>query len=536
MNFSWPMDGAIVGVYLLATMVAGVLVRRYVSRVEDFLVAGREMKVYLGIASLAATEFGIITCMYTAQAGFTHGFAGALPGLCQAGAMFLIGLTGFCVKPLRDSGAITLPELFERRYGRFVRWLAGVVIVLGGLLNMGVFLKIGGDFLCLVCGFDSKWLVLIMTALLVMVAVYTILGGMLSVLVTDFLQFVVMSAGLLVVTVMVLHQVGWANLVAAVERHHGAGGFNPVMNPNLGWTFVIMQILGNTAATLTWQTTISRLLAAKDTGTGRKIYTRTSFFFVCRWLIPGLWGIAALAVLGWQPLQQLTADELAKVPPAIQAKISASQPGAPLAQLSAAEAASLTPAVVNKLNDASLHAMPKFLSTFVPVGLMGLLIAAMLAADMSTDSSYMLGWGSVIYNDILAPFRRRPWTDRRAILWNRCIVALIGVYLLVFGLLYRIEGNVWSYLLLTGSIYLSSMSVLLVACCYWKRANNRGALGAIILGAAVPIAHLSMEKIPATAELAASIGKDAAGIAAFAAAAVGMVVGSLLKPRAEARP
>ena len=45
-------------------------------------------------ASLAATEFGIITCMYTAQAGYSNGFAGALPGLCQAAAMFLIGLTG----------------------------------------------------------------------------------------------------------------------------------------------------------------------------------------------------------------------------------------------------------------------------------------------------------------------------------------------------------------------------------------------------------------------------------------------------------
>lgn len=536
MNFSWPIDGTIVGVYLLATMVAGLLVRKYVSRVEDFLVAGREMNVYLGIASLAATEFGIITCMYTAQAGYTNGFAGALPGLCQAAAMFLIGLTGFCVKPLRDSGAMTLPELFERRFGKFVRWLAGVVIVFGGLLNMGVFLKIGGDFLCLVCGFDIKWLALMMTVLLVMVAVYTILGGMLSVLVTDFLQFVVMSIGLIIVTVMVLQQVGWEKLVATVEQHHGAGGFNPITNANLGWTFLVMQILGNTAATLTWQTTIARLLAAKDTDTGRKVYTRTSFFFVCRWLIPGVWGIAALAVLGWQPLKQLTADELAKVPPAIQEKISASKPGAPLAQLSEVEAASLAPAVANKLNDASLHAMPKFLSTFVPIGLMGLLIAAMLAADMSTDSSYMLSWGSVIYNDILAPFRRRAWTDRRAILWNRCIVALIGVYLLVFGLLYTIEGNVWSYLLLTGSIYLSSMSVLLIACCYWRRANNWGALGAILLGAAVPIAHLSMEKIPATAKLAASIGKDAAGIAAFVAAALGMIIGSLLKPRPEEKP
>jgi SSS family solute:Na+ symporter len=372
--------------------------------------------------------------------------------------------------------------------------------------------------------------------LLVMVAVYTILGGMLSVLVTDFLQFVVMSIGLLVVTVMILQQVGWAKLVATVEQHHGARGCNPVANANLGWTFLVMQILGNTAATLTWQTTIARLLAAKDTATGRMVYTRTSFFFVCRWLIPGLWGIAALAVIGWQPLKQLTADELAKVPPAIQEKISASNPGAPLAQLSDAEAASLAPGTANKLNDASLHAMPKFLSTFVPIGLMGLLIAAMLAADMSTDSSYMLSWGSVIYNDILAPFRRCKWSDRRAILWNRCIVALIGVYLLVFGLFYTIEGNVWSYLLLTGSIYLSSMSVLLVACCYWRRANNWGALGAIILGAAVPIAHLSMEKIPATAKFAASLGKDAAGIAAFLAAGIGMIAGSLLKPRTEEKP
>jgi hypothetical protein len=66
------------GFTCLPTMVAGLMVRKYVSKVDHFLVAGREMNVYLGIASLAATEFGIITCMYTAQAGYTNGFAGAL--------------------------------------------------------------------------------------------------------------------------------------------------------------------------------------------------------------------------------------------------------------------------------------------------------------------------------------------------------------------------------------------------------------------------------------------------------------------------
>lgn len=530
-HFHWLLDGSIIGLYLLVTMAAGIAMRRYVGSLEDYLVAGREMNLHLGIASLAATEFGIITCMYTAQAGYTQGFSGAMPGICQALSMALIGITGFCIKPLRQAGAMTLPEMFEKRFGRNVRLLSGVVIVMGGLLNMGVFLQIGGKFLCTVAGFDLSNLTLIMAALLLMVVVYTVLGGMLSVLVTDFLQFVVMSAGLLVVSMLVLKNVGWDTLVKTVQTHHGVGGFNPLANPSLGWAFLINQFIANAAAALTWQAVIVRILSAKDSKTSQRIYTRTSFFFVCRFLLPGIWGIAALATLGWAPLKQISDAERAAIPASVQEKIAASPAGAPLAGLTVAETAQVPPDTQAKLADASLLAMPRFLSVFLPAGLMGLLIAAMLAADMSTNSSYMLSWGSVIYNDILAPFRRSAWTDRRAILWNRCIVALIGLYLLVFGLFYHIEGNVWSYLLLTGSIYLSSMSVLLIACCYWKRANNWGAIGGILLGAAVPVAYLTLEKLPSTTALAASIGKDVAGIAAFVGAAIGMVVGSLLKPQ-----
>ncbi len=482
-HFTW-IDGSMVGVYLMITMIAGIAVRKYVGKVEHFLVAGREMNLYLGIASLAATEFGVVTCMYTAQNGYDKGFAGATPGILQAAAMLLVGLTGFCIKPLRDSGVMTIPELFERRFGPRIRWAAGVVIVLGGLLNMGVFLRMGGEFLVTVCGFDAKYLEITMTALLVAVAVYTILGGMLSVLITDFLQFVVMSIGLIAVTVLIFVNVGWDRLVATVEARHGAGGFNPFVNPTMGWQYVLFNALLNLGAVLTWQTTIQRVLSAKDTSTGRKIYTGTSFFFVCRFLIPGIWGIAALAMLA---------------------------PG--------------------QVGGNSLNAMPMFLATFVPVGLMGLLVAAMLAADMSTDSSYMLTWGSVIYNDILAPFRKTPWPEKKGLRWNRSIVALIGIFLLIYGLWYPLKGDLWTYLGVTGSIYLTSMSTLLVACCYWKRANSWGAAGAILFGALIPALYLVLEQVPATSKFAKeSIGPYYSGIAAYAAAALAMVVGSLLKP------
>ncbi len=480
-KFNWLLDGSIVGFYLLMTMVAGLMVRKYVGKVEHFLVAGREMDVYLGIASLAATEFGIVTCMYTAQNGYEKGFAGATPGILMAAAMLVVGLTGFVIKPLRDSGVMTIPELFEKKFGPRIRWAAGVVIVLGGLLNMGVFLRTGGQFLVLVAGLNVRYLEIMMTALLVGVAIYTMLGGMLSVLVTDFLQFVVMSAGLILVTILILMNVGWENMVNTVETHYGAGGFNPFINPTMGWQYVVFNLMLNTAAVLTWQTIIARVLAAKNTNTGRKVYTRTSFFFVCRFLIPGIWGIAALATL------------------------------APVAN--------------------TLEAMPRYLSSAVPPGLMGILIAAMLAADMSTDSSYMLTWCSVIYNDIMAPFRKRPWSEKKGLFWNRTIIALIGVFLLLYGLWYPLKGDLWTYLGVTGTIYLASISILLIACCYWNRANSWGAAASIFISAVIPITYLVMEQLPSTAEVAKTIGPYYSGIATYLLSGAAMVVGSLLKPQ-----
>ena len=496
-GLSW-IDGGLIGLYLVGAMAAGLAVRRYVGSVDHFLLAGREMDVYLGVASLAATEFGIVTCMYTAQNGYRYGFAGATPGILNALAFLIVGLTGFCIEPLRRSGVTTLPELFERRFGRRVRVTAGVVIVLGGLLNMGVFLRTGGEFLLAVAGapagaatggwLQAHRLELVMTALLLLVLVYTILGGMLSVLVTDFLQFVVMSAGLVAVTVLVLTEIGWARLVEAVATHRGAGGFDPFVNAGMGVPYVLFNACLNLAAVLTWLAVIQRVLAARDARTGRRIYTRTSFFFVVRFLIPGLWGIAALATFG---------------------------PDAD-----------------------SLQAMPRLLAGLLPVGLAGLLVAAMLAADMSTDSSYMLSWASVIYNDIIVPLRRRAWSEARGIAINRLIVGGIGAFLLVYGLWYPLRGDLWTYLGVTGTIYLASMSVLLVACCYWPRANNWGAAAAIAVGAHVPVAYLVLEQFPATAAFARDqVGPYWSGLAAYAGAAAAMVVGSLLKPgRKEAAP
>jgi SSS family solute:Na+ symporter len=111
------------------------------------------------------------------------------------------------------------------------------------------------------------------------------------------------------------------------------------------------------------------------------------------------------------------------------------------------------------------------------------------------------------------------------------IIALIGVFLLLYGLWYPLKGDLWTYLGVTGTIYLASVSTLLVACCYWSRANSWGAVASITVSAVIPVAYLIMEQLPATAELAKKIGPYYSGIAAYVGSGLAMVVGSLLKPQ-----
>jgi len=481
-NFNWYVDGGIIVIYLIGTIAAGLYVRKYVKNVSDFLVADRSVDLYLGIASLAATEFGIATCMANAELGYNYGFAGITPGVALMLAMFIVGKTGFCIKPLRMQQVITLPEFFQDKFGSRVRWASGIVIVLGGLLNMGVFLRQAGDFLVVVCSFNPINLEWVMTIILIGVALYTILGGMLSVLITDYIQFIMLSLGLILVIFIVVTRFGWINILDAVDTNIGSIGFNPFSEGKYGWDRIVLDLLIAFSAVLTWQTIISRALAAKSYKVSQKIYTKTSPFLLVRFLIPAILGIAAIYYFGNE-----------------------------------------------RFSENSILAMPSLIATVVPIGLIGLLVAAMLAADMSTNSSYMIAWSSVIYNDILKPIHKNLWSDKKGLTWNRILIAIIGVFLLLYGLWYPLKGDLWVYLQVTGTIYLSSMSVLLIAACYWNKANNWGAIAAIITGSVIPVAFLILQQLESTQETISAIGPAKFSIATFLLTAVAMYVGSTLK-------
>src|SRR5262250_368902 len=280
------------------SVAVGLLGKRYVGKLSHYLVAGRELGLYVGIATLAATEIGTITFMYNAELGYKYGFAAFAAAMISGLVMIFVGRTGFVISRFRQLKLMTVPEYFEVKYNRSLRILTGCLVALGGILNMGVFLKIEGEFLTIVSGINVRYLVAVMTVILLLELVYTVVGGMVSVVITDFLQYVLLSVATIMVSIYAVHYAGWSNIVEKVSSTMGLGGFNPLVNPKFGLTFLVWQLLLWFSVHTCWQTTAMRMFSTKSPEISKKVMTWTGFIYLGRGMLPMLWGIAALALFG----------------------------------------------------------------------------------------------------------------------------------------------------------------------------------------------------------------------------------------------
>jgi SSS family solute:Na+ symporter len=480
-------DWVIVIAYLALSVGIGLMGKRFVGNVSHYLVAGRELGLYVGIATLAATEIGTITFMYNAEFGYRYGFAAFAVAMISGLVMIIVGRTGLVISRFRALKLMTVPEYFEVKYSRGLRLVTGVLVALGGILNMGVFLKIEGEFLTIVSGIDTKYLVAVMTAILLLELLYTVLGGMVSVVITDFIQYVLLSVATILVSIYAVFHAGWGNIVEKVTTTMGSAGFNPLTSSQYGLTFLIWQVLLWFAVHTCWQTTAMRMFSTKSPEVSKKVMTWTGFIFLGRGMLPMLWGIAALTMFGTGALDK-----------------------------------GIPSAVVNGQTLAPLDAMPAMLATILGPGVRGIVVAGMLAATMSVNSSYLLGWSSVISQDIVLPLRqvmkKPPLGSKQQILVNRIANIFVSLFLLFWGLYYTPPGAVYLYLNITGTIFLAGAFVCVVGGLYWRRANTTGGYAAMVGGAAgaiIPFFFLHRSE-------------NFAGFAAFGLAAAGLVVGSLL--------
>jgi SSS family solute:Na+ symporter len=268
----------------------------------------------------------------------------------------------------------------------------------------------------------------------------------------------------------------------------GAAGFNPLVTPKFGLTFLIWQTLLWFSIHTCWQTTAMRMFSTRSPEISKRVMTWTGFIFLGRGMLPMLWGIAALTLLG-------TGGLSAGVP-------------AP---------------VIGNHALAPIDAMPAMLAQILRPGIKGIVVAGMLAATMSVNSSYLLGWSAVISQDVILPMRqilgRAPLSSRSQILINRIANLFVSLFLMFWGLYYTPPGAVYLYLNITGTIFLAGAFACVIGGLYWKRASITGGYLAMLmgaLGAIVPFFFLHWNE-------------NITGFMAFGLAAAGLFIGSLVK-------
>jgi len=440
-NFS-VLDWCIVVGYIAIVVGVGVYVRRYIRNATDFMIAGRGLRTFLAVATMIGTELGLVTVMYSAQKGFTGGFAAFHIAVAATIMTLIVGFTGFIVVPLRRLQVTTIPEFYQRRFGRGVRILGGIILAFSGILNMGLFLKAGSLFVMGVTGLTTDvHLKIIMTVLLVLVLVYTSLGGMVSVVVLDYIQFVALSFGFLVVSFLSIRHLGWGNIVETVMEVKGEAGFNPFHGEGFGVSYVAWMFFLGLVSCAVWQTAVIRACAADSVKTVKKIYLWSSIGFLIRFLLPYFFGISALVYMSQH--ESLRAIFLP-------------EGGSADAQT-------------------TLLAMPVFLGKLLPAGLIGIVTAGMLAAFMSTHDSYLLCWSTVLAQDVVSPCFPNGLSPQARLFLARLFIPCIGIFILVWGLWYPLGQDLWDYMAISGAIYSTGAFALLLFGLYWKRASRTGA-------------------------------------------------------------
>ena len=532
-NFG-TLDWVIVAIYLAGTGFVGVVVNKYIHSVSDYMVGGRGSGAALNTATFIGTGLGLVTIMYAAIDGFNKGFAFMVVGLIGMSVGLLIGSTGFVVRRLREHKLTTIPEYFQTRYSRRVRVTAGIICAVAGILNMGLFPKMGATFITHVTGMGRTEQVavaeapkggdpavpaaapeaapakahlsrqqltvnIVTSVLIALVLVYTVLGGMVSVIVTDYAQFVILSIGLGLGLYFCLYDcpdLGWDNMVGALKTHRGEAAFNPVHKDSYGWVWVVWMLVHFVAAALCWAPEATRMLTARDSKAAQRTFLFGAPGQFIRLALPALLAIAAFTYFAGK------ADLVGYF-----------FPDGPAAKAAHAD-----------------QAMPLLLGKIVPSGLLGLLVAGLMAAFMSTHDSYFLCWSSIITRDVVAPLRQRELTDRQQIRLTRIIIVCIGIFLLVWGVWYELPDSVWNYMAVTGSVWLCGAITVLVGGMYWKRASSAGAMAALLGGLISVVIIFLPPKITGNTTLMGIV-----GLGNYAFCIVVFVIFSLLYPETPAR-
>ncbi|MBE6366930.1 MAG: sodium:solute symporter [Lentisphaerae bacterium] len=486
-------DWSIVAGLMLALVFILIYCQRYVKSTADFLAANRCAGRYLLTITGGIASIGAISIVANFEQYYVAGFSPIWWTFLSGPLGLIISITGWVFYRFRETRCLTMAQFFEVRYSRNFRVFSGILGWLSGVLNYGIFPAVSVKFFIYFCrlpqtfhipgiNFEFSTFVCLLILAIGMGVSFAIFGGQIAIMLTDFIQGIFCNVAFLIMMIFLVMQFDWQTIFDTLIKHAadnpGQSLFNPYETTKIKdfniW-FFLMGFAMTIMHTGSWQGSSGYAAAAKSAHEAK----------MSRFL--GTWrSLVQTALLIFIPICAVVFfnnPETKEAARALQDILS-----------------EMTP------QDASQARVPLFLNYALPAGFIGLFAAVMFAAMLSTDDTYMHSWGSIFVQDVILPFRKKPFTEKQHIWLLRASIIFVGVFAFFFSWLFRQTEYILLFFQITGAIFTGGAGAVIIGGLYSRTGTTLGAWVAMILGSGLAVLGIVLQQVwpslaPCLAEL-----------------------------------
>lgn len=433
MNFNLSaIDSGIILFYLVAIIILGFYFGNKHEDAEDYFLAGRNLTWPIIGFSLFASNMSSNSLVGLAGAGYKDGFS--VYSYEWIAVLVLIIFAVFFLPFYLRNKIFTIPEYLEKRYSYIVRaYASGIAIVLNILVDISATLYAGGLVVNLIFPQFALWEIIVGLALVA--GVYTITGGLSSVMYTDAVQAVILIFGSTLITWFAFKAVGGWDAVYAVTEPEHFNIMKPANDPNMPWPSVFTGVL---------------LLGFYFWGTNQYITQRT---LASKNLRQGQWGAMFAGFLKLSIL-------FIMIFPGAFARV-----------------------LYPDMTEMDMI-YPTMLFDLLPPGLLGIVLAGLIAAMMSSLDSGLNSVSTLITMDFVK--RLKPNLSSRQLMnIGRIVTTIIMASAIAWAPQIGRFEKLWDYLQNTLAWFCPPIVALFVMGLFFKKVNNTGAITSIIVGTTI---------------------------------------------------
>ena len=533
-GMNW-VDWIILGIPLMLVLWATLKSQKYVKGVADFISAGRVAGRYVVSVAGGEAAQGLISVVAILEMYYNCGFAVSFWASLTAPIGMVLGLVGFCTYRYRETKALTMGQFFEIRYGKSLRVVAAIIQAVSGIVNYAIFPAVGARFLIYflnlpthlyVFGLPISMMAICMIIFLGLALLIACLGGQVTIMVSDCVQGLLSYPMYVAIVVYLFYRFSWSDemLPTLLARAPGESFLDPYDCENLrdfNVFYTVCGIIGVFTNRMSWGGTMGYNAAAKsahEAKIGGLLGTWRSGLGNMIWI---LLAVAVFTFLNHKDFAkearfvrtELAAKTIDDVAPGKQyekerAILKEAYKAIPeRTKFSAtyntheewvAENTdpymTVTREVLSK-TDAGKKVSQTFDTIYgqmlvplairemlPPYGLTGIFCAIMLFLMISTDTTYMHSWGSIVVQDFVVPLRKKAFTPKEQINALRWSITGVCVFAFFFSLFFAQIDYILMFFSITGAIW-SGAGVVITLGLYWKRGTNAGAFSGLLSAA-----------------------------------------------------